>query len=290
MSVINSDKNIIRKKLPLSQRLLTRKFRFLRAGYIFTPLFWNLRRDSDITPPLKISTISTLTPLTGKLVELSIVEYFYKIAKPLHNTHRSFSINFRDYNRKPYWKLRKARLVHWDLETSNTINKRRYTNYLATSFSKDQNTLFSSSFLHMASVNLPHTQFQKINKSLTKHFWISNISPRYSIFKLPIFLTNYLNWNLYNKKEALIGKKLGKWAYLNFKRFVSPWLDKKKKKIPYFLNSRSVKYDFFKKYSYFDSNVSVGLLFKETGDEKNPLSRIVNNNFLLKLNVFRYQP
>lgn len=71
---------------------------------------------------------------------------------------------------------------------------------------------------------------------------------------------------------------------------MSPWLDKKKKKIPYFLNSRSVKYDFFKRYSYFDSNISVGLLFRETDDEKKPLSRIVENNFLLKLNVFRYQP
>lgn len=225
--------------------------------------------------------------LNKKIYEYNLLYFFYKYNREDY-FQNSFSNYLYDYNRKPFWKLRKSRNVHWSVIYSKTIKKRRYINFNKFSL-KFINIFFDKFIPFIVYLNSYYISWYNIQK-ITKLLKLYNINlKKKSIFQLPIFLNYFINWKLSKKKKIYLKKKVGRWSFLNFKKFCQPWLQKKKN-FPKVVKKLFPKLNILVKDLYYDYNIGSLLILKKQLSKNIPFINNIYNNYLLKLNTFRYKP
>lgn len=237
----------------------------------------------------KKKNLDMLTPLTFKRLERANYDSFFSSYRFKSNQSTNFNLYFRDYNRKPYWKLRESRLVSWSLASNNKINKRKYVNFA--NLKKVNKPALQSVLLNVSTrVCIPQTQLTIARKNMLFSAIITRETAKYMIFKTPTLFANYINWVLLDFKEHLLDNKISRWSYINFKKVLMPWLQKKKTKVTPYISQKSNNLDSFPSTFYLDAGTSSGFFFKDINLHSIPFSNSFYENFLFKLNIYRYQP
>lgn len=180
-------------------------------------------------------------PLSKRVVGRNNLEFFYKIHKHtkknlnyIHTGHSVFvnklqerwRVYLRNFHQQPYFKLRKARLVHWGLFYNKTIRKQRYLGFINKFLKKYSQLSYNYSFFFnfFLKTFLSWTRFS----NLESFFKLLIVEKGCRILKLPYFLSSMFNWNILKKKNYILRKKIGRWSYLSYKRSQLPWLQNKK--------------------------------------------------------------
>lgn len=292
-----------RKKFKLS------KIRIKNHKYTLLPNSINqVRPINSTTNILNYSTI-TLRSITGTYLQL-----FYKDNKNYYNTKylikffkrnffkkvlgfRDIFFNFkeevtklylRNYDRKPYWKLRKSRILHWNFFYNKTLRKRRYKAFLPKFLKKSKYNSFIVTQILSVYCNL--------HFSFIDFFRISNIAKaiflntNMVIYMLPKFLKKKKAWLKKKKKAWKLWKKAKKWSYLRFKRSMYPWLNSKRN-FPKFLKQKITKKHVisFSKNHYDTFSHTFGFLNSYQSFYHSQYFMLENKVFLLKLHMFRYK-
>ena len=89
------------------------------------------------------------------------------------------------------------------------------------------------------------------------------------------------------KKSFKIRKKIGKWSYLNFKKFQHPWLQKKKN-FPKVVKHLKPNLNFLYKTTQYDPGTGALVFFNKINDYDLTFSEILKANYLTKLHGYRY--
>lgn len=237
-------------------------------------------------------TTKQLVPLTKKSLEKSIFSFYFNLYKLKTIKTYKLKIYYRDYNKKPYWKLRESRLTLWNYFKRSTLNKRKYVNFNTTFLKKQYiSVFFFNIYLKtLSALYIPQISLDRIKPHIISYFLILNPLKKKLIFKLPLFFSNYINWDLLVKKELKFNKKIGKYFYKKYLQKIKPWLQKSKSKTINYLFKKSIYKNQSKTYSYFDISTNTGLLFFTDMLTHIPYNRNIINNYLVKLNTYRYQP
>lgn len=180
-------------------------------------------------------------PLTDRVISKNNLEFFYKLNK--HTSEdlllsansnilksnillNKFKVYLRNFHQKPYWKLRKARILHWMLFSNKTIRKNRYKNFINRFMKRNETLSYNYTFF----VNF-FTRFfvswTRVSK-FESFFKRSLVNKDQTVLKLPLMFNSFFNWKILKKKNYFLKKKIGRWSYLNFKRSQLPWLQRKK--------------------------------------------------------------
>ncbi len=241
-------------------------------------------------------------PLSQRVIEVSNVEFFYKLNKDfkreilggLENYFDDYFeesddllIYLRNYHQKPYLKLRKARVAHWHLFFNKTIRKQRYKGFINRFMKKYDKLSYVYTFFVNFFTNFK-VSWSRTNKleSFCKTILIEN--HKNMVLKIPTIFSKVLKLKLLKKKNYYARKKVGKWSYLNFRRATCPWLQRKKNS-PKLANHLQPNLFYLNYISQWDS--MTGYIFLEEAVENHALS--VSNefktNFLLKLHMYRYK-
>jgi len=235
-------------------------------------------------------TVSNLIPLTNRIIQKTLYTYFFNIRKINYINKIKLNIYFRDFNKKPYWKFREARLVNWNLYKNNKINKRKYSNFLLPKLKKQNNNVPYIIISLLSNIYIPQLQLERINNNFLKNFILYKDNIKLIIFKQPYYLNRFINWNLLKFKENLIDKKIKKSSYINFKKKIMPWLEKKKKNPTYLIFKKSNISKFFSSYLFIDHSINAGFIYKNLSLNYIPFNQFSKLNYVLKLNTYRYQP
>lgn len=199
-----------------------------------------------------------------------------------------FKIFFRNYYRKPYWKLRKSRILHWGFFFTNTIRKRRYKSFILHFMKK---SVYKSYIVTQLLAIFCKLKFSFIGffkaASTVDNIWLytNNV-----IFMLPRFFKKQRGWFLFKKKSWKLWKKAKRWAFLNFKRSNYPWLTRKKN-FPKFLKKKMFKNEFlnFSKLFYDVFSKSFALCRSYVNFYQFQYFMFEHRSLLLKLHMFRYR-
>ncbi len=199
-----------------------------------------------------------------------------------------FRIYFRNYYRKPYWKLRKSRILHWGFFFTKTIRKRRYRGFIMKFMKK---SLYKAYIITQLLAIFCRLKFS-FNAFFKTLYAIDNVwlHTNNVIFMLPRFIKKQWGWFYFKKKKKKLWKKTKRWAFLNYKRSNYPWLTRKKN-FPKFLKKKMFK----------NESLNFSRLFYDTFSKSFALCRAYVNfyhfqyfmfehrSFLLKLHMFRYR-
>lgn len=239
-------------------------------------------------------------PLTEKIINTYNVEFFYKLNKkaqlqnfsddwsffPSDYSYSKFSIYSRNYHQKPYLKLRRSRVLHWNLFYKKTIRKQRYKSFLNRFMKKYTNFSYDYTFI----VNL----FTKFCISWTRTSKLPSIAKllildkKDKIIKLPLFFNKVFNWRFLKKRNYILKKKIGRWSFLNFKRFKFPWLQRKKHS-PKGVNHIQPNIQTFFQLGYLDKLTGYFMLNTELKKFTLPALETFKANSLIKLHMYRYK-
>jgi len=243
-------------------------------------------------------------PLTKKVVNDSQLELHYKLNKYTEESAKNINkftnvsyfgysqkendliIYLRNYNQKPYWKLRQSRILHWNLFSNKTIRKQRYKKFI-----KFYTKKYSSiNVVHLYFVNY----FTKLNLSWTrlskfKNFIKKNlIEINKNIIILPLISSKFISWQSLKRKTFKLKKKTGKWSYLNYRRYACPWLQRKKN-FPKDIKHIVPNFFIFKQLSFFDSLTGYAYISDLLVDKTLPFSENFKTNLLIRLHMYRYK-
>ena len=286
---IRKFKNIFKSKLY--------KFKSLTYGFNFNYL---VRRFYD-TPTTIITQRITLT---RRLVEDSNLYYFFKfnknyenhyqdLAKPSNLSTSKFSMNedftlfLRNFHKKPYNKLRLARLVHWGFFFKKTIKKQKYKKFINSYIKKSHIKLADQLFIFCYFLNfkISPTRLNNVVKQL-KNLVTTQLSSK--VISLPLVSNRYISWNFFKKKSSKIKNKLGRWSFLNFKKFLYPWLQKKKN-FPKIVEHLQPKTLYLSNLMQLEPSTNYLYLTNKVNKFFTPISEHLKINFYIKLHMFRYK-
>lgn len=240
-------------------------------------------------------------PISDRVVSQYNVEFFYKLNKHFRRDFFDLSRNFykvedsyldnffiyaRNFHQKPYWKLRKARRIHWSLFYKKTIRKQRYGSFINKFIKKytkfSYNYMFLINFLTRFRISWTRTASLS---SFCKYILVEKTS---SIIKLPFFFSRFFSWQFLKKKSYYLKKKIGRWSFLNFKRSRFPWLQRKKN-IPKIANHVQPNCHFLRHLSYLDPMTGYAYLNSDLDLFTFPVVDSFKANYHIKLHMYRYK-
>ena len=243
-------------------------------------------------------------PLTERVLNNSYLEFFYKNNKDGSNINYNYSkfltlksyeetgsqdltIFLRNYNQKPYWKLRISRLIHWNFfYKQKSIREQRYKTFLPT-FLRNQNTFTNINvylLTFFTNMQVSWTRVQSISSFLKK---IMIIQASNSIFFLPKAFSRVINWKFFKKKSFRLRKKISRWSYLNYKRWQFPWLQRKKT-FPKCIRHLKPILNVLKSLTHYDAITGYLLFFHKLQKYQLSFSESFKVNALTKLHMYRY--
>lgn len=242
-------------------------------------------------------------PLTERVLNNSYLEFFYKFKKEKNdikeflNTFFSlksydecddnFRIYLRNYHQKPYWKFRLARIIHWKFFfKKKTLRKQRYKSFLPIFLKKHHK--YSCVYIYFINIfilnQLSWTRTQKFITFL-KQLLILKLSE--FIYLLPVGFFKLLNWKKEKKKSFKARKKIGKWSYLNFRKFQRPWLQKKKN-FPKVIKHLKPNITTLRKTIQYDPGTGSILILRKLENFSLSFSELLKANYMVKLHGYRY--
>lgn len=250
----------------------------------------------------QINILTRRIPISKRVVETTNIDFFYKLNKHSKNAlisknldyfstkfsnSNDFIIYLRNYHQKPYLKLRKARVAHWQLFFTKTIRKQRYKSFLLKYIRNYHKLSYVYSFL-VNFFTLFKVSWFRLNKleSFSKTILIENSN--FDIVKLPLLFSKILKWKFLKHKNLSGKKRISKWSYLNFKRATCPWLQQKKNSPKVSLHLQP-NINYFNYLSYWDSMTGYLLLDESLAQSLLPISDQFKKNILLKLHMYRYK-
>ena len=159
-------------------------------------------------------------PLSKRVVVRNNLEFFYKLHKHtkknlndlttgqwrfLDNSQSRLKVYLRNFHQQPYLKLRKSRVIHWELFYNKTIRKQRYRSFINKFLKKYSQLSYNYSFFFnfFLKTFLSWTRFS----NLESFFKLLIVEKKGRILKLPYFLSNVFNWNILKKKNYILKKK-----------------------------------------------------------------------------------
>lgn len=235
----------------------------------------------------KIPTIEKLL-LTKNSLEENLLGYYYKNDKKPKN---QLLLKLRNFNKKPYWKIRKSRILFWKLFSYQTLKKQKYLakkdNLYKEKFKTESNALIVLRILYNIYIS-----DLRISSEFYKNFKLLitlKTFSKESVLYLPVFYKNLINWSLLKKKNFKKIKKVGKWSYLKYKKFIKPWLQHKKN-FPKITYKIIPKFRHLKKYFSYDLNLGIIYIFSNFSCNELSYSERYKNNRMQKLHIFRYKP
>ncbi len=239
------------KKNKKRKKTIFKKIRFLKKFYkvnllrkkknYFFSRYFNFLQVFKKKLSIYNNILLKKIPLSERIVLKSNLEIFYKFNKHMYKNNKKglrnsylkeysfknkFKIYLRNFHQKPYWKLRAARIVHWSLFYNKTLRKQRYKTFI-NKFMKSYHKLSYNYFLFINFFYKTYISWTRLSK-LNSFIKLLCIQKSKNILKLPIFLSNNINWSILKKKNFILKKKIGKWSYLSYKKFQQPWLQTKK--------------------------------------------------------------
>lgn len=263
---------------------------------------------SFFSKKLTIEMKSSLTdriPLTSRVIQNSYLDFFYKFSKEdtdieynlntfstlksfEKSTDESLTIFLRNYDDKPYWKLRLSRILHWKFFfKKKSIRKQRYSSFLPFFLKKQKE--FTNLYIYLLTIftnmQMSWTRIQTITLFIKK-ILIIKVSP--SIFFLPTSFSNVINWKFLKTKTFKNKKKISRWSYLNFKRWQFPWLQKKKN-FPKIIKHITPTLSCLKSLTHFDPITGYLLFFSKIYNYQLSIGDSFKINFLVKLHMYRYK-
>ena len=298
-------------KLKKRKKHIFKKVKFLKKFYkinllrkkknYFFPTYFNFLQIFKKKLFIENNILFKKIPLSQIVVLKSNLEIFYnfnkhnykKIKKTITNKSTNdysfknkFRIYLRNFHQKPYWKLRTARIVHWNLFYNKTIRKQRYKLFI-NKFKKNYTKLSYNYFLFINFFFKTYISWTRLGK-LTSFIKLICIQKNKNILKLPIFISKNINWNILKKKNYILKKKIGKWSYLNYKRFQQPWLQSKKNYPKYINHSEPNKLNSLINCSW-DIITSTIYLHKQHHLFTFPTKDNFKVNWQIKLHMYRYK-
>ena len=287
---------ILRK---LRKSLIHKKFKKLRGNFLnlFTLKSFLKKKLTNFSP------LINKIPLTQRVLNNSYLEFFYKFKKDIDlitfnfNSFinvkaydldsENFTIYLRNYHQKPYWKFRLARIIHWDFFfKKKKLKKQRYKSFLV-KFLKNYKK-YSSIYIYFINLfilnQISWTRIQKFT-SFLKDLLVINLKGQ--VYLLPVSFLRLVNWKKQKKKSFKIRKKIGKWSYLNFRKFQQPWLQKKKN-FPKIVKHLKPNISILYKTSQYDPGTGALILFNKLNDYDLTFSELLKVNYLTKLHGYRY--
>ncbi len=200
----------------------------------------------------------------------------------------AFKIYLRNYYRKPYWKLRRSRILHWNFFSTKTLRKRRYKGFIEHFLKKSSPkfVIITQLLSIFCRLKFSFIGFYKAASLLNKVWLFTNNI----IFMLPKIIKRQKQWIIVKRKNLKFWKKAKKWSFLRQKRFNYPWLTHKRT-FPKFLKKKLFKNEMF----------NFSRLFYDTFSRSFTLCRFYLNFYhsqyfmfedkplLLKLHMFRYR-
>lgn len=236
-------------------------------------------------------------PVSKRVIENTSVEFFYKLNKKKNrNIIEDFDlideerpdlfIYLRNYHQKPYNKLRKARVTHWNLFFNKTIRKQRYKGFINRFVKKPNKLTYSLAYFANVFTRLKFS-WTRIDK-LESFFKLYIVEYSKSILRIPMLFTNFFKWKILKRKSFFLRKKMGRWSYLNFRRATCPWLQRKKNtpKINYHIQPNMF---YFHAISYWDFMTGFLYLEEDVRSDCVPPFDQFKTNLLVKLHMYRYK-
>ena len=242
-------------------------------------------------------------PLTQRVVETSYLELFYKLNKEgLRIEHSDNYLSFKDkkmshendltiflrnYHKKPYWKLRLSRIIHWDFFfKSKTIREQRYKSF-APKFLKKQQSFTNIAVyfvIFFTNIQISWIRAQKLIVYL-KEILIRKASN--SVYFLPIILSNIVHWKFICENNIIKKKIINRWSYLKYKHWQFPWLQKKKN-FPKIIKHIQPNIEVLKKLTHYDTMTGYLLFFYEVKKFQLSFTECFKVNFSVKIHMYRY--
>lgn len=290
-------------------RILRSLYRFFKLSKYFSikPKFlFNVNVLPHINQTTKNAVLTQKITLTSKVIEDEYLHFFYKYNKVKrdenvvgfyklesscinHDIDKDLYIYSRNYHKKPYFKLKIARDNHWRVfTTKKTIRKQRYKDFIKHQIKNYYQYLDTYIFLLNFYTKFKMSWFNtSYLKTILKYFILSSYKNK--IFILPRFISKYLVWSYFSKRKKYLNRKISKWSYLRYKKFICPWLQRKKrfpKKLKHLLPKNYLTriithYDPLSNYIWVNE--------KKPKQVLNPFN-IFKTNFYLKLHMYRYKP
>lgn len=237
-------------------------------------------------------------PVSKRVIESTSVEFFYKLNKKKNwNLIEDFDIidedkpdlfiYLRNYHQKPYHKLRKARIVHWNLFFNKTLRKQRYKGFINRFVKKPNKLTYALSYFANVFTGLKFS-WTRLDK-LESFFKLYIVEYTKNILRIPMLFTNFFRWKILKRRSFFLRKKMGRWSYLNFRRATCPWLQRKKNtpKINYHIQPNMF---YFHAISYWDFMTGFLYLEEDVRAHSVPPFDQFKTNLLVKLHMYRYKP
>lgn len=242
-------------------------------------------------------------PLTERVLNNSYLEFFYKFKKEKtyiqeqlnsclnmkysEPDYENFTVYLRNYHQKPFWKLRLARIIHWNFFfKKKALKKQRYKSFL--SFFLKKYKKYSSVYIYLINLFLfSQVSWTRIQKFLSPFKQLLVTKLNRSIYLLPLSFFKLINWRKEKKKSFKSRKKIGKWSYLNYKRSQYPWLQKKKN-FPKIIKHLEPNTNTFKKFMQYDPGTGAVVFFRSLNKFSLDFSEMFKANYLIKLHGYRY--
>jgi hypothetical protein len=209
---------------------------------------------------------------------------FYPLDK---NSDEEYTIFLRNYHKQPYWKFRLARILHWKMFTRKTLRKQRYKSF-SESFIKKYHKISDTQLMlinFFTKFSMSWTRTKRLYKFLKQ---LITYMPTNNLVFLPMFYSNVINWNFFSKRAFVSKKIVSRWSYLNYKRAVCPWLQRKKnfpKRIKHLLPN----FVFFKSITQYDPTTNYLFITKKLVNYSLPFTEQFKINYLTKLHMYRYK-
>lgn len=197
--------------------------------------------------------------------------------------NKKFKILLRNYDKKPYWKLRTSRILHWGFFFNKTLRKKRYKKFIFNFLrNKEKNYILSTIISTFCRVRIPFIKFLEISDIIINGLCVNNGT----IYLLPrIFKCIFLNYS--NRK---FWKKAKRWSFLQFKKSQNHWLARKKN-FPKYLKKSLIKNKIknFDRFIYDSFSRSITTCYYYPNFYQFNFKVIGSRLFLLKLHMFRYK-
>lgn len=302
-------KRFKKKKLLKRYRVFKKLKKMLSRRRKKIKIFFNKIRYSSSTflhKNIHPKILNQKMTLTKRLVEDANVFFFFKVNKYPKDEYENYTWNFenkyksktesfdrgltifwRNYHKKPYNKLRIARIVHWGLFTNKTIRKQRYKGFINTYLKVYQKHKLNMIYFlnYFLGCKVSWTRISKISENFKKYFitWISS-----NVLALPMLTRKYVNWRILKKKVYKLRKKVGKWSYLNFKRYNLPWLQKRKN-FPKFIKHLQPNVLVLSYLAQLEPSTNYMFTVKQLKKIYIPMTDYMKVNYFIKLHMFRYK-
>jgi hypothetical protein len=251
----------------------------------------------------KSNPIVNKIPLTQRVINNSYLEFFYKFKKEkvhvkehlnqfvnvkyFESEDDKFSIYLRNYHQKPFWKLRLARIIHWNIFfKKKSIKKQRYKSFLPLFLKRYER--YSNVYTYLLSLFiLPEVSWTLVQQLLIffKQLLVLKLNP--SIYLLPIGFFKLIHWRNQTIKPLKAKKIIGRWSYLNYKRSQYPWLQKKKN-FPKSIKHLKPNSSSLKKPLQYDPATGAVVFFRPIDNFSLNFSEMFKANLLVKLHGYRY--